>query len=84
MAVGKYSENSVWQDVVPLPQDDLVPQPLVTIMYPEEYVEATSYLRAIMAANEMTPRVLDLTADVIRLSPAHYTVWFAAHDSIQE
>jgi protein farnesyltransferase/geranylgeranyltransferase type-1 subunit alpha len=79
MAVGKYSENSIWKDVIPLPQDDLVPQPLVTIMYPEEYVEATSYLRAVMAANEMSPRVLDLTADVIRHSPAHYTVWYASH-----
>lgn len=49
--------------------------PLVSISYPEEYVEATGYLRAVMARNEMSERALKLTEDVIALNPAHYTVW---------
>ena len=34
-----------------------------------------SYLRAVMAANEISFRVLMLTAHVIQMNPAHYTVW---------
>ncbi|KAI5287009.1 CAAX geranylgeranyltransferase alpha subunit [Ascosphaera aggregata] len=49
--------------------------PLVSIAYPEEYAEATGYLRAVMARNEMSERALKLTEDVISLNPAHYTVW---------
>jgi protein farnesyltransferase/geranylgeranyltransferase type-1 subunit alpha len=33
------------------------------------------YLRAIMAAEEHSPRVLDLTEHIISLNAAHYTVW---------
>jgi protein farnesyltransferase/geranylgeranyltransferase type-1 subunit alpha len=74
--MGKYEGNPVWEDVAPLPQDDLVPRPLASIAYPDQYVEATSYLRAIMAVNEMSPRVLELMADIIDMNPAHYTVWY--------
>ncbi|KAK2877108.1 hypothetical protein FQN49_001407 [Arthroderma sp. PD_2] len=49
--------------------------PLATIAYTEDYAEATAYLRAVMAANEMSDRALALTEDVIRSNPAHYTVW---------
>ncbi|KAK6334150.1 CAAX geranylgeranyltransferase alpha subunit [Orbilia brochopaga] len=34
-----------------------------------------SYLRAVMAANDHSPRVLALTAEIIDMNPAHYTVW---------
>jgi len=33
------------------------------------------YLRAIMAAKEYSPRVLDLTEHIISMNAAHYTVW---------
>jgi protein farnesyltransferase/geranylgeranyltransferase type-1 subunit alpha len=36
---------------------------------------AMSYLRAVMAAEEYSPRCLRLTEHVISLNPAHYTVW---------
>ncbi|QSS56236.1 CaaX farnesyltransferase alpha subunit Ram2 [Histoplasma capsulatum var. duboisii H88] len=49
--------------------------PLATIAYAPEYEEATSYLRAVMAENEMSERALELTGDVILMNPAHYTVW---------
>jgi protein farnesyltransferase/geranylgeranyltransferase type-1 subunit alpha len=33
------------------------------------------YLRAVMAAKEYSPRVLELTEHIISLNAAHYTVW---------
>jgi protein farnesyltransferase/geranylgeranyltransferase type-1 subunit alpha len=36
---------------------------------------AISYLRAIIATREHSPRALALTAHIIDLNPAHYTVW---------
>ncbi|KAL0632934.1 CAAX geranylgeranyltransferase alpha subunit [Maublancomyces gigas] len=69
-----YSLDPEWEDVVPLPQDDGV-QPLAQIAYTEEYTEAMSYLRAVMAKDEMSERVLKVTEDVIEMNPAHYTVW---------
>lgn len=73
--MGKYSEDPVWADIDPLPTDEGGPNPLAAIAYSEEYGEAMSYLRAVMAANEFSPRVLDLTDDLIDMNPAHYTVW---------
>lgn len=72
----KYSEDPAWVDVEPLPQDDGGPNALATIAYSEEYRETMEYLRAVMAANEMSQRVLELTAHIISLNPAHYTVWW--------
>ena len=74
--MGKYSNSDQWQDVVPIPQDDGGPNPLAAIAYTEEYSEAMSYLRAVMAENEKSERVLGLTEDIIRMNPAHYTVWY--------
>ena len=71
-----YSDDPKWANVEPLPQDDGGPNALATIAYTEEYREAMAYLRAVMAANEMSERVLELTAHVINLNPAHYTVWY--------
>lgn len=49
------------------------------------------YLRAIMAANEHSPRVLGLTEHIIGMNAAHYTVWlyrastlFALNSSIPD
>lgn len=73
--MGKYSEDPAWADIIPLPTDEGGRNPLAAIAYSDEYGEAMSYLRAIMATNEFTPRVLDLTDDLIDMNPAHYTVW---------
>ena len=48
---------------------------LATIAYSARYLEAMSYLRAVMAANEFSERCLALTEDIISMNPAHYTVW---------
>jgi len=73
--MGKYSHSEQWKDVVHIPQDDGGPNPLAAIAYTEDYSEAMSYLRAVMAENEKSERVLELTGDIIRMNPAHYTVW---------
>lgn len=73
--MGKYSEDAVWEDIEPLPQDDGGPNPLAAIAYTEEYTEAMAYLRAVMAKNEMSERALALTEDIIDINAAHYTVW---------
>ena len=72
----EYSRNPIWVDVQPIPQNDGGQYALATIAYSDEYSEAMSYLRAVMAKNEMSERVLALTEDVISMNPAHYTVWY--------
>jgi protein farnesyltransferase/geranylgeranyltransferase type-1 subunit alpha len=69
-----YSRDPDWQDVIPLPQDD-GNNPLAQISYTEDYAEAMAYLRALMAANEMSERALRITSHIIDMNPAHYTVW---------
>ncbi|KAH7062507.1 hypothetical protein B0J12DRAFT_645620 [Macrophomina phaseolina] len=70
-----YAEADEWQDIEPIPLDEGGPNALAAIAYPEEYDEAMSYLRAVMAKNEMSDRALSLTEDIIHFNPAHYTVW---------
>lgn len=72
-----YHDDEAWKDVEPLPQDDGGMHPLAAIAYTEEYSEAMSYLRAVMANNEFSDRVLGLTEHIINMNPAHYTVWYA-------
>jgi len=69
-----YASDPTWVDIVPIPQDDGL-QPLAQIAYTEEYAEAMAYLRAVMAKEEKSERVLDITEHVIGLNPSHYTVW---------
>ncbi|GFF28344.1 protein farnesyltransferase/ geranylgeranyltransferase type-1 subunit alpha [Aspergillus udagawae] len=75
---GKYSSDPEWASIKPIELNDgseSGAMPLATISYSPEYLEATSYLRAVMAANEMSERALRLTQDIISMNPAHYTVW---------
>jgi protein farnesyltransferase/geranylgeranyltransferase type-1 subunit alpha len=37
--------------------------------------DATDYFRGIVKTGEMSNRVLELTEDIIRLNPAHYSAW---------
>lgn len=61
-------------DLHPIPQDD-GPRPLAQIAYTDTYTEAMSYLRALMAANELSERTLKVTEYIIAINPAHYTCW---------
>lgn len=74
--MGIYADSEEWADLVPIAQDDGGLNPLAAISYTEDYSEAMSYLRAVMASNEKSQRVLELTMDIIKMNPAHYTVWF--------
>ncbi|PFH61001.1 hypothetical protein XA68_18419 [Ophiocordyceps unilateralis] len=71
---GSLAQDPEWDDVVPIPQSE-PEDALAKIAYPEDYAEAVSYLRAVMAADERSPRCLRLTELVISMNPAHYTVW---------
>lgn len=79
-----YHDDEAWTDVAPLPQDDGGMHPLAAIAYTEEYSEAMGYLRAVMANNEFSERVLGLTEHIINMNPAHYTVWFVCRALLRE
>ncbi|KAG8909768.1 hypothetical protein FRC02_007588, partial [Tulasnella sp. 418] len=69
-----YSQRPEWADIEPVPQAD-GEYVLVPIMYPADYKEAMDYFRAIVKAQEYSPRVLELTESIVRMNPAHYSVW---------
>ncbi|KZV95848.1 protein prenylyltransferase [Exidia glandulosa HHB12029] len=69
-----YADNPAWRDVTPVPQD-VGENPMAPIYYAAEYKDATDYFRGVVAVGEKSPRVLQLTERIIRLNPAHYTVW---------
>ncbi|KAI4144640.1 MAG: hypothetical protein LQ341_002605 [Variospora aurantia] len=83
-SMGKYSESEGWADVVPIPQNEGGPNPLAAIAYSEEYREAMEYLRAVMASDEKSERVLELTEHIISMNPAHYTVWLYRANTLFE
>ncbi|KAI8581566.1 hypothetical protein K450DRAFT_231939 [Umbelopsis ramanniana AG] len=74
MQTDSYANNPEWEDVQPIPQDD-GENPLVPIAYSREYSEAMDYFRAVARVNEKSQRVLELTAHIIDMNPAHYTIW---------
>ncbi|KAH9904740.1 protein prenylyltransferase [Xylariomycetidae sp. FL2044] len=79
---GPYAMDPDWDDVVPIPQSE--PEgALASIAYPEDYAEAMSYLRAVMATQEHSERCLRLTEHIISMNPAHYTVWLYRFAIIQ-
>lgn len=71
---GPLAQDPKWDDVVPIPQAE-PEDALARIAYPDDYAEAVSYLRAVMATEELSERCLRLTQLVINMNPAHYTVW---------
>ena len=73
-----YSSSPLYADITPIPLNDAPNLPgisLASISYADHYAEAMSYLRAVMAKNEISERALTITEDVISDNPAHYTVW---------
>mmetsp|Transcript_9096 Transcript_9096/g.27896 ORF Transcript_9096/g.27896 Transcript_9096/m.27896 type:complete len:366 (+) Transcript_9096:94-1191(+) len=69
------SALELFADVEGIPQDD-GPRPVCGIHYPEEYRRLMEKFRAVMARDETSSRVLDLTADLLEFNAAHYTVWY--------
>ncbi|RMZ75848.1 hypothetical protein DV737_g5099, partial [Chaetothyriales sp. CBS 132003] len=83
-----YAKSPDWSDVTPIPLLDHGPADqnpalggtdpgtaLATIAYSPRYLEAMSYVRALIAGGERSERVLALSEDVIGMSPSHYTIW---------
>nr|CAD2127051.1 unnamed protein product [Meloidogyne enterolobii] len=69
-----YSESEEWKDIKPIyntPDEDCA----VKISTTEEFDDAFAYLRAVMNANELSERVLELTTTCISLNAANYSVW---------
>ncbi|KAJ4423507.1 CAAX geranylgeranyltransferase alpha subunit [Gnomoniopsis sp. IMI 355080] len=79
---GAYGTDPEWDDIVPMPVED-GEGALAAIAYPEDYAEAISYLRAVMAKKEYSPRCLRLTQHIISMNPAHYTVWLYRFSIVQ-
>ncbi|KAK4703335.1 protein farnesyltransferase/geranylgeranyltransferase type-1 subunit alpha, partial [Phenoliferia sp. Uapishka_3] len=69
-----YAVRSDWTDLVPMKQDD-APNALVPIAYTAQYRDAMDLFRALVKAGEKSPRALDLTEDLIRMNPGHYSIW---------
>jgi len=67
--------SEVFHDIDPIPQND-GPYPVCAIDYPEAFVRAMDYLRALMKINEHSERALELTAVCLRYNPANYTTWW--------
>ncbi|KAI8622599.1 hypothetical protein BC830DRAFT_1088972 [Chytriomyces sp. MP71] len=73
--------EALFADVAPVLHDD-GPNPISPIAYPAEYSAAMDYFRACARVDERSQRVLDLTAVIIDLNPAHYTVWKVRQDCL--
>lgn len=71
----------LFSDVIPIPQDD-GPHPVVPIAYSPDFDKCMSLFRAVVVNEEFSERVLKLTAQLIDLSPGHYTVWKYRLDTI--
>eukprot|EP00850_Spirogloea_muscicola_P011759 SM000074S21669 [mRNA] locus=s74:229546:231464:+ [translate_table: standard] len=63
-----------WAGVAGVAQND-GPAPAVPIAYSRRFREAMDLLRAALARREASPRALRLTAHVLGLNAANYTVW---------
>jgi protein farnesyltransferase/geranylgeranyltransferase type-1 subunit alpha len=43
--------------------------------------DAMDYFRAVARTNEKSQRVFELTAHIIDMNPAHYTIWYGISNS---
>ena len=54
------------------------------IAYTDEFVDVFNYFRAVLKANEISERALELSESAALLNPANYTVWFYRRLLIRE
>ncbi|KAF7763572.1 hypothetical protein Agabi119p4_8109 [Agaricus bisporus var. burnettii] len=76
-----FAERPEWSDVDPIPQYE-TSTPIAPILYTPQYKDATDYFRAIVKSGERSERVLQLTEELIRLNPAHYTAWQYRYETL--
>lgn len=77
-----FTTDPKWSDVIPIPQDE-GEYMVVKIAYSEIFRVTHDYLRALMQANEMSERALELTEYALNLNSANYTTWHYRRDIIQ-
>ncbi|UZJ52877.1 hypothetical protein CBS101457_002197 [Exobasidium rhododendri] len=65
---------SIWADIKPVYQDD-GPSPVCPILYSPSYSQAMDLIRALLPADELSPRALALTEHLSQLCPSSYTIW---------
>lgn len=66
-----------WADVTPVDQYDADTDPgICKIDYTPGFIEAMKYFRAIVHANEISRRALELTQVVIGVNYGCYTAWY--------
>lgn len=75
-----YSMRPEWAGFKPLHYDD--GGKVVAIQYSEDFRETMAYFRAVLDSGEKSPRVLQLTADMIRFNSADYTAWKYRWDTL--
>ena len=66
-------DSTPFQDIAPIYVE---PAPICSVNYSPTFRDAMAYFRALMAADEVSPRALALTETVIRLNSADYTAWY--------
>ncbi|KAH9807870.1 hypothetical protein DFH28DRAFT_1000937 [Melampsora americana] len=67
-------DEALWEGLVPIPQAD-IERPMVPIAYSPEYRMAMDLFRALLKANELSERALELTRIILKFNPSHYPVW---------
>lgn len=70
-----YGSRPEWADVAPVEQND-GPSPPCQIAYSEEFKDTHNFFRAVLLANEHSPRAFDITTHALKLNPANYTAWY--------
>ena len=66
--------ETVFSDITPRPQNE-GKEPVCSIAYSPEFIEAHDYLRALLQKDERSKRALDLTTLCLKMNAANYTVW---------
>lgn len=72
-----------FRDVQPIDGPDVANE-VVAIAYPAEYATLMGYFRAVVSSGEKSPRVMDLTADMIEYNAANYSVWALRRSCVQD
>mmetsp|Transcript_5126 Transcript_5126/g.7843 ORF Transcript_5126/g.7843 Transcript_5126/m.7843 type:complete len:311 (-) Transcript_5126:125-1057(-) len=72
-----------WEDVTPIPQND-GPNPVCAIAYAPPFRAMMDVFRAVIASNERSERVLQLTEDILEINAANYTVWQYRRETLFE
>jgi len=76
-------EEPNWADVERTFQDE-GPYEIIPIAYSFDYKEKMDILRTLIKNNEKSMRALQLTEDIIALSPSNYVIWKYRQEIIKE